>query len=65
MKSQTQALLRSNLKEWAASREIDGRQHAPKRQSGRIEKQGAELKCGCGPLNTLPALQPRPRTPLS
>lgn len=65
MKSQTQALLRSNLKDWAASSEIDGRPHAPKQQSARINKPGAELKCGCGPWNALPALQPRPRTALS
>ena len=34
----------------------------PKQQGRNVEKQGTELKCGCGPSNGLPPLRLQPRT---
>jgi hypothetical protein len=40
---------------------IEGRprKRSPKEHAERISKQGAELKCGCGPWNVLPVLKPQ------
>lgn len=35
------------------------RKRSPKEHAERISKQGAELKCGCGPWNVLPVLKPQ------
>ncbi len=64
-----QSLLKQQLRHSMEARETSGEtdsrsRRRPKQEAPQVNKEGVQLKCGCGPWNKLPTLQLHRRKPL-
>lgn len=64
-----QSLLKQQLRRPIDSLDVGGEPDSrskkrPKQDAPHVNKEGAQLKCGCGPWNKLPTLQLHRRKPL-